>query len=375
MIPLRVRGSSVLSAYGVGRDVLAKGINAGVLLRDRPKAEGSIVPSERYPGVRAFDVPNFQAELVLGDKGLRTLDRLTKLLVVAARFALGDARLKENGVFIDVAPEDIGICTSNAYGSLEAIHELDRVATLEDPRYINPAKFPNTVSNSASGYVSIWEDLRAFNVTVSNGNPGGLDAFFVAAMHAAHGRAKHVLVGGGEAVSDALCVAWQRLGLGTKEPNAAPLAEAYAYLALEAGDTTRPGVYVNGHGSAFDPKATPSLFVPSADAMKRASEFAIRDAGFMPTDIDVAITGARGLEIFDAAQRDGVRAATTAPHVELKHLVGETLGGAGAIAATVAAMALSGELVLPSAPKNPRRILVTELGINGNASAIVLSRT
>ena len=49
---------------------------------------------------------------------------------------------------------------SNAYGSLEAITELDRVATLEAARYINPARFPLTVANSAAGYASIWEDFE-----------------------------------------------------------------------------------------------------------------------------------------------------------------------------------------------------------------------
>lgn len=382
MNALRVRGGAVLTAYGIGKEPLARALRENTKLRTQTLADSSIVDKAKFPGLLAYDVPDFTPEATLGDKGLRTLDRLTKLLVVTARYALADAGLKDGGTFVGVQPEDIGICTSNAYGSLEAIHEIDRVATLEDPRYINPAKFPNTVSNTASGYVSIWEDLRAFNVTVSNGNPGGLDAFYVAAVHASQHRARHVLVGGGEALSDALCVAWHRLGLGTKEPNVAPLAEACAYIALEQIAASEAkiakGVFVTGHGAAFDPKATSSLLVASSDAMERATRFAIADAGLSPQDIDLVITGACGIEEYDRAQREGVRAVTYAPNFDLKHIAGECLGGAGSLAAWVAAAALAGEVSLPVSAgglaNTLRTVLITELGFNGNASAIVLVR-
>ena len=88
--------------------------------------------------------------------------------------------------------------------------ELNRVAKLEDARYINPAKFPNTVANSASGYVSIWEDIRALNVAVSDGNCGALDAFACADIYLDTDRADALLVGGAEAMSEALFLAFHR---------------------------------------------------------------------------------------------------------------------------------------------------------------------
>jgi 3-oxoacyl-(acyl-carrier-protein) synthase len=123
-----------------------------------------------------------------------------------------DAGFKKDGVYVQGSPERVGICCSNAYGSLEAITELDRVAMLEDARYINPSKFPNTVANSASGYVSIWEDIRALNVAVSDGNCGALDAFACADIYLDTGRADALLVGGAEAMSEALYLAFLKLG-------------------------------------------------------------------------------------------------------------------------------------------------------------------
>ena len=71
--------------------------------------------------------------------------------------------------------------------------DLGYLALLEDRRYINPARFPLTVSNSAAGYASIWEDIRALNVTVSDGNCGALDAVACADAVRRDGRA-----GGGD---------------------------------------------------------------------------------------------------------------------------------------------------------------------------------
>src|ERR1019366_3062759 len=43
------------------------------------------------------EVPGFDPTKYLGDKGLRSLDRLTKLLVVSSRLALHEAGLKREG--------------------------------------------------------------------------------------------------------------------------------------------------------------------------------------------------------------------------------------------------------------------------------------
>ena len=115
---------------------------------------------------------------------------------MAARLALLDAGLKKDGKLVVHPEERVGIVCANAYGSLEAITELNRVAKLEDPRYINPAVFPNTVANSTAGYVSIWEGLRALNVAISDGNCGALDAVACADIHLAQNRADAMLVGG-----------------------------------------------------------------------------------------------------------------------------------------------------------------------------------
>src|SRR5207253_1373688 len=119
--------------------------------------ESSVLSAEKIPNPLAAEVWGFDAAAFLGSKGLRNHDRLTLFLLVAAKQALEDAGLKQNGVHTGYGPDRIGLCSATAYGSLDSIDELVNVAE-QDPRFLNPNRFPNTVINSAAGYVSIWED-------------------------------------------------------------------------------------------------------------------------------------------------------------------------------------------------------------------------
>jgi 3-oxoacyl-(acyl-carrier-protein) synthase len=374
MKPRAITGYSVLSALGVGRETFERA------LRDPEAVATSAIttfdPSPYFAqGVpHVAEVPDFDPTQFLGDKGLRTLDRLTKLMVVSARLALGDAGLKKTGNdgawgFAEgVDPTRVGVVCSNAYGSLEAITELDRVAKLEDARYINPAKFPNTVSNSASGYVSIWEDLRALNITVSDGNPGGLDGFAVADLMLATRRADAILVGGAEAMCEALFLAFAKLEAG---PDHAKLAEAAVFLAVEptAAAAARGATifgHIYGYGTAFEaPTSDVALFHASAPAVARALRSALADAGIEASAVGRVVSGIAGLPRFDEAEHQGIT-DVFGPSIAIerpKARFGETLGASGTLAV---ATALAG----PTAATT--FTVVVSVGYYGNVSAVVV---
>jgi 3-oxoacyl-[acyl-carrier-protein] synthase II len=408
--PYAVTGLGVASAIGIGREAFVQALCAGARASDGaegrtpdtfdPSAYLTFPASARVAEVRGFDATKY-----LGDKGLRSLDRLTKLLVVAARLALHDARLKRDGAWATTpsgepagpGPVDTGMVVSNAYGSLEAITELDRVAVLEDARYINPSRFPLTVSNSAAGYVSIWEDLRALNVSVSDGNCGALDAVAAADAMLANGRADALLVGGAEAMSEALFLAFHRLGAGggvTSGPGArgaegACIGEGSALVVLEhpaeAAARGAPALAeVIGYGTAFRaPERDAALVHPSGEAIESAIESALADAGVAAGAVDLVVSGVSGLRRFDDAELDavtrvlGAGMAVVAPKLGL----GETLGAGGAMgmAAAIAYLAQSSTgAVAPAylvrgALRTPARtVLITSLGYYGNASALVM---
>jgi 3-oxoacyl-(acyl-carrier-protein) synthase len=385
-----VTGVGVVSALGVGRSAFFEALHRETI--EPQNTAGESFDLGRYPGARVAEARGFDASRYLGDKGLRSLDRLTKMLIVAARLALHDAGFKKDAAWTEPREggpwaDRVGLVVSNAYGSLEAINELDRVAVLEDRRYINPARFPLTVSNSAAGYASIWEDLRALNVSVSDGNCGALDAVACADMLLDQARADALLVGGAEAMSEALFLAFQRLGAG------AFLGEGAALVVLEtaAGAQSRNApalAEVTGYGTSFiAPDRERTLVHAGPQSLERAIASALADADIAASEVDVVVSGLSGLRGFDAAELRAIEAAlgeevcVVAP----KLILGETLGAGGALGMLVA-MALLREPgsasanrltrpvrgLLRGSGQAVRTVMVTSLGYYGNASALVM---
>lgn len=393
MRPRAVTGLGIASALGTGAQAMFDSLRDG-----RASAAGDSSPARiqsfdasAYRDPAIVEVPGFDPTKYLGDKGLRTLDRLTKLLVVAARLSLHEAGLKRDNQWAALSPDRVGVCCSNAYGSLEAITELDRVAVLEDARYINPAKFPNTVSNSASGYVSIWEDLRALNVSVSDGNCGALDAISCADIFLETGRADAILTGGGEAMSEALFLAFEKLGVLGKpfsESGRSRLGEGAAFLVLEPMELARLRgakvlATITGYGTCFlAPKEDSTLLFASAQALERAITQALDDANVTAKDVDLVVSGMSGIARFDDEERAAIDktigAARPVPIAAPKLLFGETLGAGGALGMAAALAWLDGArptcLVAGNAPSSVETVLVTSVGYYGNASAVVMRR-
>lgn len=385
MKPRTVTGVGVVSPIGIGRDHFFDALRSGAFAAGGPS---ETFDGAKYPGVPIAEVPAFDAARFLGDKGLRSLDRLTKLLVVATRLAVHDAGLKKDGAWPPAsersAPnaERVGMVVSNAYGSLEAISELDRVAVLEDRRYINPSRFPLTVSNSASGYASIWEDIRALNVSVSDGNCGALDGVACADMFLEHARADALLVGGAEALTEALPLAFHRLGI-----RGARVGEGAALLVLETQESARARgaaelAEVIGYGTSFaGPESEGALVRASAQALECAVAGALADGEVRPGDVDLVVSGVSGIRAFDDAELAAIRrvigedAFVVAP----KRAFGETFGAGGAMAMLVAVAHFRGPSSTPvvrgAVRGAVRTALVTSLGYYGNASALVMRAT
>jgi len=398
MKPLAITGVGSVSPVALDWEGFVTTLAAPEAARARAFATpASALPLKKHPAARAAEVHGFDANALLGDKGHRNFDRLTKLLIVAARRALESAGVKKDGAFLGaLGPDAIGICSSTAYGSLDSITELNMVAELEDPRYINPARFPNTVINAAAGYVSIWEDLRAPNVTIVDGNCGALDAVLTCETHLAHRRADAFLVGGGDVLSEPLYVAFQKLGAlaegeqvwapGSSESTGLHLGEAAAYLFVERlrGAEARGAkvrAMIAGYGTAFEPPTHEGLLLNASPvAVTRAIRLALDDAGLAAGEVDVVCASCSGLSRYDVAELYGIEqvfgteVAVTVP----KALCGEAFSGSSALGMAAGVAYLEGlapsPLLCGQLPAETKVVVVTAVGYYGNVSAVVLRR-
>ncbi len=387
MEPLAITGAGVVSPFGVGWSAWREALSDPLAAQGRAFGDAPTICGERGDALRGYaaEVWGWDPKRHLGPRGHRNLDRNTKFMLVAASEALRAAGVKDGeGFLVPFEPERVGICAATAYGSLDDITELNRVAELEDPRYISPTRFPNTVINSAAGYVAIREQLRAPNTTVVDGNCGALDALLTATMHLEEGRADAFLVGGGEVLSEPLAAAFEMLGLGRGRLR---IGEGAAFVLLEPlararhrGASLRAEVM--GFGAAFEaPPREGLLLGVSPHAVRRAVASALRDAGIGSSDVDLVVSSASGLEWFDRAEREGIEAlfGGDVAVAEPKRLLGETFGAGGAFGLLAALGWLDGVPLgeplgsgRPLDVSPPRVLVVTAVGFYGNVSAVVL---
>lgn len=398
MTPLAITGVGVVSPIGSGWSAFRAALNDPEAARRRAFAEPpTVLHPERIPHPRAAEVRDFDPKRVLGVKGHRNLDRLTKFLIGAGKEALGQAGIKDaDGAFARYDSTTVGVCSSTAYGSLDAITELHMVAELEDPTYINPARFPNTVINAAAGYVSIWEDLRGPNTTIVDGNCGALDAVLTAETHLGHQRADAFLVGGGEVLSDSLYLAFRKLGVVAdgahptlSEAGGIHFGEGAAYFAVERQEAARAAGAkvvgeILGYGTAFDaPDKEVELVHGSHRSTGRAIRMALDDAGLDPRDVDAVCCARSGLHRIDREELAALEMLFSEFDVSVvapKSVFGETFGAGGALGMATALAWFDGAPLCPlvrgrsRTQDTPRVVVVDAVGFYGNVSAVVLRR-
>ena len=396
MLPLAITGLGIVSPLGVGREAFLGALASPETARAKAFSNArSVLADERFAAARVAEV-DLDAAHYLGDKGLRNFDRMTCMLIIAAKHALEDAGIKRDGEFLLHSRERVGICAATAYGSLDSITEINRVAELEHPRYLNPSRFPNTVINSAAGYVSIWEGLEGPNVTIVDGNCGSADAVLAAETHIASGRADALLVGGAEVLSEPLYLAFRKLGVvaegdssslpGDVTSRGTHLGEGAALVVLEASKAAhRRGARVFGelvgYGTAFEAPASEAQLVHCSErTVERAVRAALRDAQLTPEDIDLVLSAESGVSRMDLIEEEGLSRVlgSEVPTIATKALWGETFGAASAMSL---AASLGWLAELPARPllrgqvtRPVRTALVMSMGYYGNVSALIVSK-
>ncbi|WP_225850972.1 beta-ketoacyl synthase N-terminal-like domain-containing protein [Streptomyces sp. HPF1205] len=218
VLPLAVIGAGVVSPAGIGLDRLglpptgADGPADGPALPDGPdRAE--------YPPRPAYAVPELRLADHVGRKGIRYIDRMTALCLVAGRLALTDAPAEAPAGVPEDAPAegaaaDTGVVLGTSTGSVVSMADLaEEALTSELPYLVNPSRFPNTVMNSSAGQLAIRNALRGVNATIAGGQLSSLLALRYARLAIGQGRARRLVVGGVEELSARTAWAWEHSGL------------------------------------------------------------------------------------------------------------------------------------------------------------------
>ncbi len=357
-----ITGIGVFSSIGQGKDAFwealrrgAAGVRPITLFDPAPFRVGS-----------AGEIADFDPVAYLGKKGLRDLDRSTRLVCSAARLALDDSGL----TISEDTSRSVGVAIGTTFGSLHSIAQFDRSGLIEGPRFVNPSHFPNTVINSPASQVSIRFTIKGFNTTLSTGFCAGLDALSYATDFIGLGRADAVLAGGVEELCEETFRLFHDLGylsgMSGAEPVSRPfdagrdgfvLSEGSAVLVAENEEHARSrsaGILavILGCGNAFDPEAD-STFERAGCGLKMAIAQALEEARVRPKDVGYVCScanGTPGLDRMEARVLKEVFGEETRrmPVSSIKSMIGETFSASGALAVSAAVGAIRQGFVPPT---------------------------
>ena len=348
-----ITGLGVIAPNGIGKEQFWQALKEG---------QSGIKPISRFDTSEfkcklAGEIYGFKPSYFLGSKGLRNLDRTTRLLCSAAKLAIDDAGFNINNKNTD----DIGVCTGTTLSSLWNFAEFNREVIKDGPLFTDVALFPGIVMNAASSQVSIRFNIQGFNTTISTGYSSSIDALKYAIDFIRMGRSKAVLVGGVESLSLANYIGFYKLGFSAgirgeelscpfdKRRNGIILSEGASVIMIEDEEYARhrnANIYaeVNGLGNFFDAYRM-GKYDPEANGLKNSIKEAIRRSELGVDEIDYISASANSVSEQDKLETQVIKSvfgrySYNLPVSSIKSIIGENLcaGGLFQISASIGSM-------------------------------------
>ncbi|MGV9624484.1 beta-ketoacyl synthase N-terminal-like domain-containing protein [Streptomyces tendae] len=356
-----------------------------------------------YPAKLAGEITGFAAEEHLPGRLIPQTDRMTRLALAAADWALADAAVRPD----ELASFDMGVVTASASGGFEFGQNELRKLWSQGSQYVSAYQSFAWFYAVNSGQISIRNGMKGPSGVVVSDQAGGLDAVAQARRQIRKGT--RLVVSGG--VDASLCPwGWVAQLAGGRLSTSEDPARAYvpfdrdacghvpgeggAILILESAESARergaPSYgEIAGYGATFDPR--PGSGRPPG--LRKAVELALADAGAQPGDVDVVFADAAGVPDLDRAEAAALT-QVFGPHgvpVSVpKTMTGRLYSGAAPLDLTTALLALrdgivpatvnvklSPEYGMDLVVDRPRRLglrtaLVLARGYGGFNSAVVL---
>lgn len=344
-----------------------------------------------YPARLAGEIPNFAAELHLPGRLLPQTDRMTRLALVAAQWALQDAGVQPG----DLAEFDMGVVTASSAGGFEFGQGELQALWSRGSQHVSAYQSFAWFYAVNSGQISIRNGMKGPSSVVVSDQAGGLDALAHARRQIRRGTG--LIVAGG--VDASLCpwgwvaqLAGGRLST-SDEPSSAYLpfdaaagghvpGEGGAILIVEeaqAAQARGARVYgeIAGYGATFDPRPGSGR----EPGLRRAIEIALADAGCGPDEVQVVFADAAAIPAQDHSEARAIvdvfgprGVPVTAP----KTMTGRLYCGAAPLDVATALLTMSCGVIPPTVNVEPVAAydldLVTALRTAEVTTAVVLAR-
>ncbi len=351
----------------------AAATGAGALLAALEQGRSGITTT---PAGRTALLSGFSAEQHTGsDKPY--LDRCSALALASAKLALADAGLAAK------FPESTraGLAFGSAYGAWQTMELFFRDVAQKGANLARPFLFPHAYLSAPASLIAMEHGLHGYHGVPASGWNASAHALAQGLDQVRSGRCELFLAGGADAGGGMLFEALAAAGhfeAGSGEKSSAPGEGAGMLVLEEAGHAAQRGarVYARLAGAGF-------ASGEGSEALRRALEHAAADAGITLAAVDgyVAASAGGGLEAQENEALAALRQdASWNPRItRVKTLWGETFGAGAALAASAAALLVSGRLLaesvtaVPASSSPPRVWLVGSLDPGGAAVGLLFT--
>jgi len=326
------------------------------------KFDASALPTQIAGEVKGFDPLDF-----IEKKEIKKMDTFIHYSIAACKEALDDANLE---ITPDIAP-DTGVSIGVGIGGLGNIQHYSHVIADRSHTKVTPFFIPMTISNMASGYVSIIFGAQGYNATTTSACSSANHSMGDAARIIERGDAKVMIVGGTEAAICSLAIggfgAMKALSRNNDHPEKASrpydidrdgfvLSEGAGILIFEEYEFAKARgakIYceVVGYGYSSDAHHITS---PTTEGPSRAMSNSLKDASLTGTDIDYINAHGTSTPTGDINELQAIKSALgeeAAKRVSIsssKSMTGHLLGAAGGLEAVITLKAMETNLVPPT---------------------------
>ena len=191
-----ITGLGVVSSLGLGIETFWDSLRQGRSgIQEISRFDPSLTGSRFGGEVRSFEPKDFMAAAKV-----RRLDRVSQIAVAAARLAYVDARLPASSE----PAQEMGVILGSGFSGLVSTEAFFRSLLDLGPSGANPMLFPSTVPNAPAAQVAIEMGFKGPNVTLSHKEVSGENAIVYACDLIRHGRAKILLAGAVDELSQIL---------------------------------------------------------------------------------------------------------------------------------------------------------------------------
>ncbi len=320
----------------------------------------------RYPATLAGEITGFRPEGLLPARLLPQTDRVTQLALVAAEWALDDARVEP----ARLPGFDMGVITASTSGGFAfAQGELQQLWS-RGSRYVSAYQSFAWFYAVNSGQISIRHGMKGPGGVVVSDQAGGLDAIAHARRQIRKGTS--LIVSG---AMDATLSPWGWAALWTSglvsaadKPSEAYLpfdpracghvpGEGGAIVIMESAEHARgrgAHIYgeVAGYGATFDARPDSGR----EPALRKAIELALADARTAPAEVDVVFADAAGIPAQDRIEAEAITAVFgphAVPVTAPKTMTGRLYSGAGPLDIATALLAMAEGVIPPTVNVEP----------------------